>query len=88
MISFLPTQKYNIKNQSFGFNGNTHFYRLFETNIENNFNIGDILNISNYIYYEYGNIKNDYFCLEHEYNIYMLMMNYFLIRLYNIKIFI
>ena len=63
-------KKYNIKNQSFNFNKNTHFYKLFETEIKNDFNINNILKISNDIYYKYDNIKNDYHRLEHEYNIY------------------
>ena len=41
--------KYDIKNQLFNSNKNIHLYRLFETDIENNFNLDGELTINTII---------------------------------------
>ena len=61
---------YNIKKQTFEFNKDKHFLKLFEAEINNDFTIDSLLIIINYLYYKYNNLKNDYFRCQHEYNIY------------------
>ena len=58
--------KYNIVNQSFNFNKNTHSYRLFEKVIENNMTTGELI-INNIINYKYDNLENDINRLTHLY---------------------
>ena len=60
--------KYDIENQSFSFNENTHLFKLFEKVIENNFNVELIIN--NSIYYQYDDLENDLNRLTHLYQIY------------------
>ena len=56
-------QTFNIEKQTFRFNTDKHFYTIFEKEIEYNY-------IENNMYYKYDNLSNDYFRLQHEYNIY------------------
>ena len=61
---------YSIKNQSFRFTRNIIYFKLLETEIENNFNKDGKLEFDNYIYYRYDNLQKDHHRLQHEYHIY------------------
>ena len=63
-------EKYIIEKQIFRFNRDKHFYTLFEKEIEYNFTKNSLLFVKNNMYYKYDNLSNDYFRLQHEYNIY------------------
>ena len=63
-------EKYIIKKQIFRFNKDKHFYTIFEKEIEYNFTENSLLIVKNNMYYKYDNLSNDYFRLQHEYNIY------------------
>ena len=63
-------EKYIIEKQIFRFNRNTHFYTIFEKEIEYNFTKNSLLFVKNNMYYKYDNLSNDYHRLQHEYNIY------------------
>ena len=60
---------YDIINQSFNFNENTHSYLLFEKIIENNMSSGELI-ISTIINYKYDNLENDINRLTHLYQFY------------------
>ena len=73
--SILPTSEifkktYIIKNQSFRFNKNIIYFKLLETEIENNFNKDGKLEIDSNIYYKYDNLQKDHHRLQHEYRIF------------------
>ena len=61
---------YNIKNQSFQFTRNIIYFKLLETEIENNFNKDGRLEFDNYVYYKYDNLQKDHHRLQHEYRIF------------------
>ena len=61
---------YSITNQSFRFTKNIIYFKLLETEIENNFNKNGRLEFDNYIYYKYDNLQGDHHRLQHEYQIY------------------
>ena len=61
---------FNIEKQIFRFNRTTHFYIIFEKEIIHDFIKNSLLFIDNKIHYKYQNLLNDYFRLQHEYNIY------------------
>ena len=63
-------KNYVIEKQIFRFNRNTHFYTIFEKEIEYEFNRNSLLFVKNNMYYKYDNLSNDYYRLKHEYNIY------------------
>ena len=63
-------EKYIIEKQIFRFNKNKYFYTMFEKEIEYNFTKNSLLFVENNIYYKYDNLSNDYYRLQHEYNIY------------------
>ena len=63
-------EKYTIEKQIFRFNKDKHFYTLFEKEIEYNFTKNSLLFVKNNMYYKYDNLSNDYYRLQHEYNIY------------------
>ena len=63
-------EKYIIKKQIFRFNKDKHFYTIFEKEIEYNFTKNSLLFVKNNMYYKYDNLSNDYYRLQHEYNIY------------------
>ena len=63
-------EKYIIKKQIFRFNKDKHFYTMFEKEIEYNFTKNSLLFVKNNTYYKYDNLSNDYYRLQHEYNIY------------------
>ena len=73
--SSLPTSEifkktYGITNQSFKFTRNIIYFKLLETEIENNFNKDGRLEFDNYIYYRYDNLQRDHHRLQHEYRIF------------------
>ena len=68
--------KYDIVNQSFNFNKNTHSYQLFEKVIENNMTTGELI-INTIINYKYDNLVNDINRLTHLYEFLMIKMFYF-----------
>ena len=61
--------RYDIINQSFNFNENSHSYKLFEKIIENNLTTGELI-INAVINYKYDNLKNDLNRLTHLYQFY------------------
>ena len=63
-------QTYAIQKQIFRFNKNTHFYTIFEKEIEYDFIKNSLLFVKNNMCYKYDNLSNDYYRLQHEYNIY------------------
>ena len=72
--SLLPTSEifkktYSITNQSFRFTRKIIYFKLLETEIENNFNKDGRLEFDNYFYYRYDNLQNDHHRLQHEYRI-------------------
>ena len=58
--------KYDIVNQSFNFNKNTHSYQLFEKVIETNMTTGELI-INTIIDYKYDNLESDINRLTHLY---------------------
>ena len=63
-------QTFNIEKQTFRFNKDKHFYTIFEKEIEYDFIKNGLLFVKNNMYHKYDNLSNDYFRLQHEYNIY------------------
>ena len=63
-------QIYNIEKQIFRFNYDEHFYTIFEKEIEYDFTKNSLLFVKNNMYYKYDKLSNDYYRLQHEYNIY------------------
>ena len=63
-------EKYIIEKQIFRFNKDKHFYTMFEKEIEYDFTKNSLLFVKNNMYYKYDNLSNDYYRLQHEYNIY------------------
>ena len=63
-------EKYIIEKQIFRFNKDKHFYTIFEKEIEYDFTKNSLLFVKNNMYYKYDNLSNDYYRLQHEYNIY------------------
>ena len=49
---------------------NTHFYVIFEKEIIHDFTKNSLLFIDNNIHYKYENLLNDYYRLQHQYDIY------------------
>ena len=58
--------RYDIINQSFNFNKNTHSYQLFEKVIENNMTTGELI-INTIINYKFDDLENDINRLTHLY---------------------
>ena len=63
-------QTHIIEKQIFRFNRNKHFYIIFEKEIEYDFIKNGLLFVKNNMYYKYDDLTNDYYRLQHEYNIY------------------
>ena len=63
-------KSFNIRKQTFRFSRAVHFYTIFEKEIIHDFTKNSLLFIDNNIHYKYENLLNDYFRLQHEYNIY------------------
>ena len=61
---------FDIEKLIFRFNRNSHFYVIFEKEIVHDFTKNSLLFIDNNIHYKCDNLLNDYFRLQHEYNIY------------------
>ena len=65
MKSILPTleifkKTYSIKNQSFKFNRYIIYFKLYEMEIENNFNVDGNLEVNSNIYCKYDNLQKDH----------------------------
>ena len=60
---------YGITNQSFRLTRNIIYFKLLETEIENNFNKYGKLEFDNYIYYKYDSLQRDHHRLQHDYRI-------------------
>ena len=71
--------KYDIEKQLFSFNKNMHLYKLFEIDIENNFNLDGEFSINTIINYKYNNLKNDVNRLTHLYEFIMIRIFYFIV---------
>ena len=63
-------KNFNIEKQVFNFNRNSHFYVIFENEIIHDYTKNSLLFIDNNIHYKYENLLNDYFRLQHQYDIY------------------
>ena len=61
--------RYDIINQSFNFNENSHSHKLFEKIIKYDFNTGELI-INTIINYRYDNLENDLNRLTHLYQFY------------------
>ena len=61
---------FNIEKQIFRFNRTRHFYIIFEKEITYNFTKNILLFIDINIHYKYENLLNDYYRLQHQYDIY------------------
>ena len=61
---------FNIEKQIFRFNRNSHFYVIFEKEITHDFTKNNLLFIHINIHYKYENLLNDYYRLQHQYDIY------------------
>ena len=74
-------ESFNIEKQIFRFNRNSHFYVIFEKEITHDFTKNSLLFIDNNIHYKYENLLNDYYRLQHQYDIYddegILIYRYF-----------
>ena len=60
---------FNIKKQISRFNRNSHFYVIFEKEIIYDFTKHSLLFIDSNIHYKYENLLNDYYRLQHQYDI-------------------
>ena len=69
--------RYDIINQSFNFNKNTHSYQLFEKVIENNMITGELI-IKTIINYKFDDLENDINRLTHLYEFFMMKTFYFI----------
>ena len=63
-------KSFDIEKQIFRFNRTSHFYVIFEKEITHNFTKNSLLFIDINIYYKYENLLNDYYRLQHQYDIY------------------
>ena len=63
-------KNYVIEKQIFRFNRNAHFYTILEKEIEYEFDKNSLLFVKNNMYYKYDNLSNDFYRLQHEYNIF------------------
>ena len=61
---------YNTEKRIFKFNKTKHFYSILQEEIEYYFSKNGLLFVKNNMYYKYDNLANDYYRLQHEYNIY------------------
>ena len=61
---------FNIEKQIFRFNRNSHFYVIFEKEIIHDFTKNSLSFIDDNIHYKYDNLLNDYYRLQHQYDIY------------------
>ena len=63
-------KRFNIDASRFDFNSVNHFYKLLDEDITHSFTINSLVHISIDINYKYVDVVNNYFRLQHEYNVY------------------
>ena len=63
-------KRFNIESNNFDFNRDNNYYTLLDEDITYEFTINSLIHIKNDIKYKYVDIVNNYFRLQHEYNIY------------------
>ena len=63
-------KKFNIDSNNYDFNSDKHFYTILNEDITYPFTINSLIHITNDIKYKYVDVVNNYFRLQHEYNIY------------------
>ena len=63
-------KKFNIDSGNFDFNAEKHFHMLLNEDITHPFTINSLIHIKNEISYKYVDVVNNYFRLQHEYNVY------------------
>ena len=63
-------KKFNIESNIYDFNVNKHFYTILDEVLTYSFTINSLIHITNDIKYKYVDVVNNYFRLQHEYNIY------------------
>ena len=61
---------FNIDSDDFDFNRDNNYYTLLDEDIIYEFTINSLIHIKNDIKYKYVDVVNNYFRLQHEYNIY------------------
>ena len=61
---------FDIEKQVFKFNRTSHFHVIFEKEITYDFTKNSLLFIDNNIHYKYENLLNNYYRLQHQYDIY------------------
>ena len=63
-------KRFNIESNNFDFNRDNNYYTLLNEDIIYEFTINSLIHIKNDIKYKYVDVVNNYFRLQHEYNIY------------------
>ena len=63
-------KRFNIESNNFDFNRDNNYYTLLDEDITYEFTINSLIHIKNDIKYKYVDVVNNYFRLQHEYNIY------------------
>ena len=63
-------KKFNIDSNDFDFNRDNNYYTLLDEVLNYEFTINSLIHISCDINYKYDDVVNNYFRLQHEYNIY------------------
>ena len=63
-------KKFDIDASSFDFNRDNNYYTLLNEDITHPFTINSLIHIKNEISYKYVDVVNNYFRLQHEYNVY------------------
>ena len=63
-------KKFDIDSGDFDFNRDNNYYTLLNEDITHPFTINSLIHIKNEISYKYVDVVNNYFRLQHEYNVY------------------
>ena len=63
-------KKFDIESNIYDFNRDNNYYTLLDEDITYPFTINSLIHITNDIKYKYVDIVNNYFRLQHEYNVY------------------
>ena len=63
-------KRFNIDSNNFDFNRDNNYYTLLNEVLNYEFTINSLIHIKNDINYKYVDVVNNYFRLQHEYNIY------------------
>ena len=63
-------KRFNIESNNFDFNRDNNYYTLLNEVLNYEFTINSLIHIKNDIKYKYVDVVNNYFRLQHEYNIY------------------